>query len=87
MSPWSRVSAWQSLAGRMRDLMGWGSDWSSLLWGSYGFASLSMGRDRYAEYSAQRIASASRNSGSARVYSPASARTTARRFKLLATCG
>ena len=40
-----------------RDLMGWSSDWSSLLWGSYGFASLSMGRDRYAEYSAQRIAS------------------------------
>ncbi len=39
-----------------RDLMGWGSDWESLQWGSYGFASLSMGRDRYAEYSAQRIA-------------------------------
>jgi Tubulin like len=39
-----------------RDLMGWGSDWESLLWGSYGYASLSMGRDRYAEYSAQRIA-------------------------------
>ena len=39
-----------------RDLLGWGSDWESLLWGSYGYASLSMGRDRYAEYSAQRIA-------------------------------
>lgn len=40
-----------------RDLLGWGSDWSPLPWGSYGFASLSMGRDRYAEYSAQRLAS------------------------------
>lgn len=40
-----------------RDLMGWGADWESLLWGSYGYASLSMGRDRYAEYAAQRIAS------------------------------
>ena len=30
-----------------------------LPWGSYGFASLSMGRDRYAEYAAQRIARAS----------------------------
>lgn len=39
-----------------RDLLGWGSNWNDLPWGSYGFASLSMGRDRYAEYSAQRIA-------------------------------
>ncbi|WP_433799561.1 tubulin-like doman-containing protein [Actinomycetospora sp. CA-084318] len=39
-----------------RDLLGWGSNWDNLPWGSYGFASLSMGRDRYAEYSAQRIA-------------------------------
>ena len=35
---------------------GWGSIWEPLPWGSYGFASLSMGRDRYAEYSAQRLA-------------------------------
>jgi hypothetical protein len=40
-----------------RDLLGWGGDWAPLPWGSYGFASLSMGRDRYAEYSAQRLAS------------------------------
>lgn len=40
-----------------RDLLGWGSEWASLPWGSYGFAGLSMGRDRYAEYSAQRLAS------------------------------
>lgn len=40
-----------------RDLLGWGSAWGPLPWGSYGFAALSMGRDRYAEYSAQRLAS------------------------------
>jgi hypothetical protein len=40
-----------------RSLLGWGSKWEDLPWGSYGFASLSMGRDRYREYSAQRIAS------------------------------
>lgn len=39
-----------------RSLLGWGSKWEDLPWGSYGFASLSMGRDRYREYSAQRIA-------------------------------
>ena len=36
--------------------LGWGADTKSIPWGSYGFASLSMGRDRYAEYAAQRIA-------------------------------
>ena len=37
--------------------LGWGADPAeSIPWGSYGFASLSMGRDRYAEYAAQRIA-------------------------------
>ena len=30
-------------------LLGWGAEWPSLPWGSYGFASLSMGRDRYRE--------------------------------------
>lgn len=39
-------------------LFGWGSELSSLQWGSLGYASLSMGRDRYAEYSAQRLARA-----------------------------
>ncbi|KZS51725.1 hypothetical protein A4G26_19950 [Mycobacterium kansasii] len=40
-----------------RDLMGWGiSSWDVLPWGTYGFSSLSMGRDRYAEYAAQRLA-------------------------------
>lgn len=40
-----------------RDLLGWGiSSWDVLPWGTYGFASLSMGRDRYGEYAAQRIA-------------------------------
>jgi hypothetical protein len=39
-----------------RSLLGWGSKWEDLPWGSYGFASLSMGRDRYREYAAQRIA-------------------------------
>lgn len=36
--------------------LGWGADAQPIPWGSYGFASLSMGRDRYAEYAAQRIA-------------------------------
>jgi hypothetical protein len=40
-----------------KDLLGWGiSAWDPLPWGTYGFASLSMGRDRYAEYAAQRLA-------------------------------
>jgi hypothetical protein len=40
-----------------RDLLGWGNKvWDPLPWGTYGFASLSMGRDRYAEYAAQRLA-------------------------------
>lgn len=37
---------------------GWGVDMDSLSWGSFGFASLSMGRERYMEYAAQRIARA-----------------------------
>ena len=37
-------------------LLGWGSEPSSMAWGSYGYACLSMGRDRYREYAAQRIA-------------------------------
>ncbi|WP_425310074.1 tubulin-like doman-containing protein [Ammonicoccus fulvus] len=36
--------------------LGWGAQGDPLPWGSFGFASLSMGRDRYAEYAAQRIA-------------------------------
>jgi hypothetical protein len=40
-----------------RDLLGWGNEvWDPLPWGTYGFSSLSMGRDRYAEYAAQRLA-------------------------------
>lgn len=40
-----------------RDLLGWGNQvWDPLPWGTYGFSSLSMGRDRYAEYAAQRLA-------------------------------
>ncbi|HTM85037.1 MAG TPA: tubulin-like doman-containing protein [Mycobacterium sp.] len=40
-----------------RDLLGWGNKvWDPLPWGTYGFSSLSMGRDRYAEYAAQRLA-------------------------------
>jgi Tubulin like len=43
-----------------KDLMGWGmSVWDPLPWGTYGFSSLSMGRDRYAEYAAQRLARSS----------------------------
>lgn len=39
--------------------LGWGAWADPLPWGSFGFASLSMGRDRYAEYAAQRIARSS----------------------------
>lgn len=43
-----------------RSLLGWGSPdetkWELIPWGSMGFAELSMGRDRFAEYSAQRLA-------------------------------
>lgn len=42
-----------------RRLMGWGSDAiqpDPLPWGAFGFASLSMGRDRYRHYAAQRLA-------------------------------
>lgn len=43
-----------------RDYVGWGAGyWDALPWGSYGFSSLSMGRERYAEYSAQRLARSS----------------------------
>lgn len=35
---------------------GWAANADPLPWGSFGFASLSMGRDRYAEYAAQRLA-------------------------------
>lgn len=41
-----------------QQVFGWGSDTPKQLeWGSFGYASLSMGRDRFAEYAAQRIAS------------------------------
>ena len=47
------------LAG-LREHIGWGAGaWDSLPWGTFGFSSLSMGRDRYAEYSAQRLARSS----------------------------
>nr|WP_232542096.1 tubulin-like doman-containing protein [Nocardia bovistercoris] len=40
-----------------REFVGWGAQyWNNLPWGSFGFSSLSMGRDRYGEYAAQRLA-------------------------------
>ncbi|MDO5752289.1 tubulin-like doman-containing protein [Arthrobacter sp.] len=39
-----------------RDTFGWGATSEDLAWGAFGFASLSMGRDRYGEYAAQRMA-------------------------------
>jgi hypothetical protein len=39
-----------------RDLFGWGTDGAVIPWGSMGYASLSLGRDRYTDYAAQRIA-------------------------------
>ena len=42
------------------EFLGWGNkQWNNIPWGSFGYASLSMGRDRYAEYSAQRLARSS----------------------------
>lgn len=43
------------LTGR-QGALGWGVAWDTLQWGSFGFSSLSMGRERYREYSAQRLA-------------------------------
>lgn len=39
-----------------RSSFGWGTSIRDIAWGSFGYASLSLGRDRYAEYSAQRVA-------------------------------
>lgn len=40
-----------------RDPLGWGAKEAKVLaWGAFGFASLSMGRDRYKEYASQRLA-------------------------------
>ncbi|SQG63572.1 Uncharacterised protein [Corynebacterium renale] len=43
-----------------RSILGWANTrdlaWDRLPWGTWGYAQLSMGRDRYAEYSAQRLA-------------------------------
>lgn len=39
-----------------RELVGWGVDPTDTAWSSFGYASLSTGRDRYAEYAAQRLA-------------------------------
>ncbi|GAB08672.1 hypothetical protein GOARA_015_00100 [Gordonia araii NBRC 100433] len=42
------------------EYLGWGNkQWNNVPWGTFGYASLSMGRDRYAEYSAQRLARSS----------------------------
>jgi hypothetical protein len=38
------------------DYLGWGTDPGETPWGAFGFASLSMGRDRYRQYAAQRLA-------------------------------
>ncbi len=38
------------------DSFGWGTQAETFAWGSFGYASLSLGRDRYAEYAAQRLA-------------------------------
>ncbi|MGP5253577.1 tubulin-like protein [Brachybacterium sp. JB7] len=41
------------------DTVAWGSKADDLIWSSFGYASLSMGRDRYLEYAAERIARSS----------------------------
>ncbi len=42
-----------------RSVFGWDESVRDLQWGSFGFASLNMGRDRYRHYAAQRLARAS----------------------------
>lgn len=42
--------------GADQSLFGWGVDPGRLAWGAFGFGSLSLGRDRYRHYAAQRIA-------------------------------
>ncbi|KAB1644320.1 hypothetical protein F8O06_09710 [Pseudoclavibacter sp. CFCC 14310] len=37
------------------DFIGWGTPAGALPWGAFGFATLSMGRDRYRHYAAQRL--------------------------------
>jgi len=39
-----------------RTSLGWGIDPAVFSWGSFGYASLSLGRERYAEYASQRLA-------------------------------
>lgn len=39
-----------------RSGLGWGVPADAISWGSFGYASLSLGRDRYGEYAAQRLA-------------------------------
>ncbi|CAN5278794.1 tubulin-like doman-containing protein [soil metagenome] len=39
-----------------QEIIGWGSDPAEMSWGSFGYSSLSLGRDRYAQYSSQRLA-------------------------------
>lgn len=41
----------------LRSNFGWSADPAHIAWGSFGYASLSTGRDRFTEYAAQRIAS------------------------------
>ncbi|GEE00703.1 hypothetical protein nbrc107696_11490 [Gordonia spumicola] len=59
------------------EFLAWGADNSdNVPWGAFGFASISMGRDRYAEYAAQRLARSSADlllSGHLNVNDPASA--------------
>lgn len=38
------------------DFLGWGTQPNKTPWGAFGFATLSMGRDRYRQYAAQRLA-------------------------------
>jgi hypothetical protein len=41
----------------LRSNFGWSADAAHIAWGSFGYASLSTGRDRFTEYAAQRISS------------------------------
>ena len=45
-----------SIAQGLREQFGWGVDLNALAWGCFGYASLNLGRDRYAEYASQRLA-------------------------------
>ncbi len=56
LSPFVQYNVANNIQGVMNNVVAWGSgDPGAIAWSSFGYASLSLGRERYLEYSAQRI--------------------------------